>query len=145
LKTATEGVKAQMLHVGSQFMDAALMCRKMDRRIANAVGMTVDEVHCLYALATSSPSCVKVLSDVLGLSPPRTSKVLRSLEQRGYVVRTLHAEDRRMEQILLTPAGTDAAEHIVRLSNETGYRLYRKEEGNEGSPPSDADVSLFSD
>jgi DNA-binding MarR family transcriptional regulator len=119
------------------FMDTALLCRKADRRIADAVGMTVEEVHCLYAVATSMPSCVKILSDDLGLSAPRTSKVLRSLERRGYVVRLLHAEDRRMELIQLTPSGEEVAKRIIVLSKQVGDKLFKKEAVDEETLSSD--------
>ena len=126
-------------------METALLCRKADRKIAFAAGMTVEEVHCLYSVAMNSPSCVKVLSDDLGLNAPRTSKVLRSLEQRGYVVRVLHAEDRRMEQVLLTPAGTAAAKTIVRLSREIGEKILRKETVEASDSIPDQDGFRFSD
>ena len=125
-------------------MDTALLCRKADRLIACAIGMTVEEVHCLYALAATAPACVKVLSDSLGISAPRTSKVLRALERRGYVVRTLHSEDRRMEQILLTPSGRETAKKIMTLSRDVGEKLLGKDPSDENTFSADHDLFHYS-
>ena len=45
------------------------------------------------------------LGELLGLSPSNTSKVLRSVEAKGYVAREVSPEDRRQMLFSITPAG----------------------------------------
>lgn len=101
------------IEIGVGLIRLTLACRNMDKRIAARVRLTVDEIHCLCELHLTQPSCVRELSDVLQTSPPRTSKILHSLEQQGYVTRSLQPSDRRMEKVTLTDVGRIMGEKIV--------------------------------
>ncbi len=91
--------------------------------ISQSVGLSVDEMHCLNLLNSENPTCVKNLIEQLGVSSTRTSKILRSLEQRGFVTRAALESDRRMEQIFLTVKGTELRQKCLALSSDFGKRI----------------------
>ncbi len=76
-------------------------------------GLRIDEMHCLGMIFLERPSCVKILSELLELNATRTSKILRHLEQRGLVVRSLDLADHRKEHVALTEDGYQTAERII--------------------------------
>ncbi|MEK6569961.1 MAG: transcriptional regulator [Bacteroidota bacterium] len=108
---------------GADLLRLTLLCRKVDKELALSAGFSVDELHCLGVLYLERPSCVKKLSQFLGLSATRTSKILRSLEQKGYVARALQLTDRRKEQVTLTREGMEAAENVLSISSEVGKKV----------------------
>ena len=111
------------LDVASEMLRLSLLCRKADRMIAQSVGLSVDEMHCLNLLNSEKPTCVKKLVDLLGVSSTRTSKILRSLEQQGFVTRSILESDRRMEQISLTTEGLEVTRKLLALSSEIGSQI----------------------
>ncbi len=111
--------------VASQMLRLSLLCRKADRMIAQSVGLSVDEMHCLNLLSSEKPTCVKNLIEQLGVSSTRTSKILRSLEERGFVTRAALESDRRMENISLTSKGTEITRKCLVLSSEIGSQIIR--------------------
>jgi DNA-binding MarR family transcriptional regulator len=105
-------------HTASGLLRLTLLCHSIDKHLAATAGVTVDEMHCLCQLHQEQPACVKRLSELLNASPTRTSKILKNLERRTFVTRTLHPEDRRKELVTLTDRGRIVAEHIACLSTE---------------------------
>ncbi|MGA2624277.1 MAG: MarR family winged helix-turn-helix transcriptional regulator [Bacteroidota bacterium] len=108
---------------GVDLLRQTLRCREIDKHLSDKTELTVDEMHCLGVLFLERPSCVKNLSEFLGLSPTRTSKILLSLERRGSVTRTHDSADHRKEQISLTDEGKTVAEKILSLYTEIGNAL----------------------
>ena len=108
---------------GVDLLRQTLRCREIDKHLSDKTELTVDEMHCLGVLFLERPSCVKNLSEFLGLSPTRTSKILLSLERRGSVTRTHDSADHRKEQISLTDEGKTVAEKIPSLYTEIGNAL----------------------
>jgi DNA-binding MarR family transcriptional regulator len=80
-------------------------------------------MHCLSVLYSDHPPSVKRLSELINVSSTRASKILKDLENRGLVTRTLDADDRRKEQVVLTESGEKAVEEIVGLYTEIGSEL----------------------
>jgi DNA-binding MarR family transcriptional regulator len=80
-------------------------------------------MHCVGILYIERPVCAKNLSELLRLSATRISKILLSLERRGYVTRTQDSIDHRKEQIMLTERGRESAEMILSLYAEVEQRL----------------------
>ena len=109
---------------GAQLLSLSLVCRKADRDIASASGLTVDQVHCIQVLYFEKPQCVGDLCEALGVSPSRTSKILRSLEEHGYITRSLQDADRRKERVSLTEAGMKIAETAVNWAGELSGRIF---------------------
>ena len=77
-----------------------------------ATGKMLSEHAMQHAEAFSLPLLVmregisqRDLGDVLHLSPPRVSMILRELESSGLVVRRPDESDRRVTRVFLTPMG----------------------------------------
>ena len=58
-------------------------------------GICLNEGMTLCSLSKTGRLCPGELGELLGLTPSNTSKVLRSVEQKGLVTRELCNEDRR--------------------------------------------------
>jgi DNA-binding MarR family transcriptional regulator len=93
-----------------------LKCHQLEKELAAAAELSVDEFHCLTQLYALAPCCVKKLSEVLRTSPSRTSRLLHHLEERGYLTRSFGFADKRMEMLALTNDGMAAARHVLQSS-----------------------------
>ena len=93
----------------------ALLLRShhVSKKLAASIGLPADELYCLAAIHTDQPSCVKELTQILHARGPRTSKILGSLERKGFVRRTLNPEDHRREELALTDRGCHAVESVL--------------------------------
>lgn len=98
-------------------------CRGIDKYVSSRAELTVDEMHCLSVLYADHPPSVKRLSELINVSSTRASKILKDLEGREYVSRTLDADDRRKEQVVLTERGNGAVEKVIALYTEIGSEL----------------------
>jgi DNA-binding MarR family transcriptional regulator len=108
---------------GIAFIDLLVKCHRYDRDIAASLDISVDELHCLSRIYSARPYCVKELSSLLGMKPSRTSIILRDLEKRGYLTRSLSLTDKRMEQLSLTEDGIRAAEKVLNIAAEAGEKF----------------------
>lgn len=103
-------------------MEPLCRIRDLQRAIARfeagfeqAYGLNLNEGMALCTLAGRDGLCSGPLADEIGLSPSNTSKVLRSLENKGLVVCTPGLEDRR--QIRYSPTG--AGRRLLQTINGT--------------------------
>lgn len=108
---------------GSDLLRLTRRCRGIDKCASSQARIRVDEMHCLSVLYSDHPPSVKRLSELINVSSTRASKILKDLENRGLVTRTLDADDRRKEQVVLTESGEKAVEEIVGLYTEIGSEL----------------------
>ena len=98
-------------------------CRGIDKYVSSRAELTIDEMHCLSVLFSDHPSSVKRLSELINASSTRTSKILKDLEMRGLVSRTLDTSDRRKEIVVLTDEGANVIQNILSLYDEVGSEL----------------------
>ncbi len=70
-------------------------------------GICLNEGMVLCSLANAERICPGRLGELLGLTPSNTSKVLRSVESKGLVLRELCCKDRRQMYYSLTPKGRE--------------------------------------
>lgn len=68
-------------------------------------GIQHGEAFALPLLSQNEGISQRDLADVLHLSPPRVSMILRSLEISGAIVRRTDETDRRLTRVFLTPKG----------------------------------------
>ena len=108
---------------GAELLRLTRRCRGIDKYVSSRAQLTIDELHCLSVLFSEHPSSVKRLSELINVSTTRTSKILKDLEQRGYVSRNPDAEDRRKEQVLLTETGSLTVNKILSFYTEIGSEL----------------------
>lgn len=90
-----------------------LVSQKIARCLAGDAGLTVSGFHCMMQLHLAKPCCVRKLTEILGIGPTSTSKLLRSLDHKGWLTRTHNPTDRRMEQVTLTVQGMEIVEQIM--------------------------------
>jgi DNA-binding MarR family transcriptional regulator len=98
---------------GRHLLDLVLFCRKSCRELARWSGLTVEESLSVGLLHVHPPSSVKELSRSLGVTASQTSRILRSLEEKGLISRSLNTADRRVEDVSLTPRGIRVAENLL--------------------------------
>lgn len=108
---------------GIVLLRTTLKCHRIAKELAADVGLSVNELHCLMQLHIEKPCCVRKLTDVLGLRGTSISKLLRSLEEHGYIERSLDAIDRRMERVTLTVDGVKVAEQVLTISEDFVSRI----------------------
>ena len=108
---------------GAELLKLTRRCRGIDKYVSSIARLTIDEFHCLSVLFSEHPSSVKRLSELINVSSTRASKILKDLEQRGFVSRTPTAEDHRKEQVLLTETGSLAVTRILTFYAEIGSEL----------------------
>ncbi len=80
-------------------------------------------MHCLGVLFSDRPASVKRLSELINVGSTRASKILKDLEDRGLVSRSLDTADHRKEQVILTEAGERAVRRITALYAEIGSEM----------------------
>lgn len=125
-----EPVELPNATLGVELLRLTRRCRGIDKYVSSSAGLTIDEMHCLSVLLSEQPHSVTQLSELINVRPSRASKVLKGLEERGYVSRALHSLDRRKETVMLTEPGVRVAEGILTLFVEVGMELlggWRKE------------------
>jgi DNA-binding MarR family transcriptional regulator len=80
---------------------------------SDRLGVTDIEAHLLARLAAKGPASVADIQRAFGLRASTLTNALDRLERRGLLRREPHPGDRRTFLLSLTPAGIDAARHVV--------------------------------
>jgi homoprotocatechuate degradation regulator HpaR len=91
------------------------------RPILRQHGITEQQWRVLRALDTVAPVRIGALARLTLLSDPSLSRILRTLEQRGLVLRAVAAEDQRAAQVRLAAAGRTLIAQVAPHS-EARYR-----------------------
>lgn len=103
-----------------------LVTQKIARCLADDAGLSVNELNCLLLLYLEKPCCVRKLTEMLGIGTSSTSKLLRSLDGRGWLTRELDAADRRMERVALTEQGAETVRQILLAADSIAVMLLEK-------------------
>lgn len=94
------GVTTEWLNVFQE------VSRRFEATLAASVGLTITQYRILLELdATSAPVRSADLAKMLLLRPSSIAVALGQLEERGYVSRQAHAEDRRAALVAITAEG----------------------------------------
>jgi len=102
----------QMLTCLSKMMEKLCKIRDIQRAVAafehlfeKKYGICLNEGMALCSLHKASPLSSGEIGKLLGLSLSNTSKVIASLEKKGFIKRVLGAKDKRRMYFSLTAAG----------------------------------------
>ena len=87
---------------------------ELETRLIARYGVTPNEAMVLCCLGGDTLTASRI-SDNIGLSPSNTSKVLRSMEKKNLVVRSMGDIDRRQMRFTLTAKGQEL---LLDLKNE---------------------------
>jgi DNA-binding MarR family transcriptional regulator len=100
--------------LGSQLSGLACLCSRIVTTVRKRHELSAFEFHSLLALRTHHPCCVQALGGRLEFNKTKTSKVLRSLQERSLILRTSDPNDRRVDHISLSLDGEALADTILR-------------------------------
>ena len=103
-----------------------LVTQKIARCLASEADLTVNEFHCMLQLYLAKPCCVRELTKILGIESTSTSKLLRSLDRKGWITRHLDETDRRMEVVALTSPGFEVVHRIMYAADTAALALIEK-------------------
>ena len=87
-------------------------CHEKQQIIAGTVGLTVAEFKVLRAFGTDSRLTGAALSERVGLSGSRMTRIVDGLVVKKFVERETGAKDRRTMEILLTNEGKKITERL---------------------------------
>jgi DNA-binding MarR family transcriptional regulator len=88
-------------------------------RIARRLGMTMGQWELLRRLrCCSGPADQRELCCAFGVRPPTLTALIDSAEERGWIRRSPHPDDRRRRRIELTDAGAEAIAALPHLGRE---------------------------
>ncbi|MFV0419101.1 MAG: MarR family winged helix-turn-helix transcriptional regulator [Dysgonomonas sp.] len=90
----------------------------LDKEFFKDSGITLNEAIVVYSLSKECDSCASYLSDQLGLSNSRTSKILLNLERKRYIKRKVGKEDKRLMLFSLTEKGMEKKKELQRNEDE---------------------------
>jgi DNA-binding MarR family transcriptional regulator len=66
------------------------------------------------------------MSQVMGLSPSRSSRVIDNLVRKGYFIRRISTHDRRSVAVALSEKGLEVKERIRQNQKESEYNLQKR-------------------
>ncbi|MEM8561491.1 MAG: MarR family transcriptional regulator [Pseudomonadota bacterium] len=106
-----------------------LACRRLhsviddiDAQIADAVGLTRNELRCLNMLE-AEPKLARDIAEKTGLTTGSVTAMLDRLEQRSFIKRKPHPEDRRAMLVEITPQVFKRLGQMYRLMGDAVVNL----------------------
>ena len=98
---------------GEILLKFSRVCYKLNLVTCKNFDLTLGELHCLIALHTEKPCCVKELTALIGTRGTTTSKILNSLENKFIIAREIDENDKRIEKVFLTSAGEEFTRRVI--------------------------------
>lgn len=75
-------------------------------------GLTQQQVRILLQIKSNESTTLTDLAEELDINPGNLSKTCKMLEEKGFITRTRHAEDKRVWTIVLDKIGVEATDEI---------------------------------
>ncbi|WP_298653602.1 winged helix DNA-binding protein [uncultured Proteiniphilum sp.] len=91
-----------------------LICRLKDiyktlyayeKQFSEQTGITINEGALLCCLKDDKPKSANELCDFIGLSGSRVSRIIHTMEEKGFILREIGASDKRQMIFTLTDSG----------------------------------------
>ncbi len=111
----------QLQELFSEFLQALGLQRPDPVPVGFAISLS--EMFALFVLAEEAPLSQQALADRLHLEKSTVSRLIKDLEQRGWVTRERDQEDTRVLQLHLSEAGQAAAAELAHHLTERHKRL----------------------
>lgn len=112
-------------------------CQEKEERLAGQLKIHVSEFRCLRAFRGDRSLPVKTLVERINLSGSRLTRILGTLEKRGFVQRVIDEKDRRSITVNLSKKG-------IELSNKLEERYLQIHEEILDGIPKDVHAPLIS-
>jgi DNA-binding MarR family transcriptional regulator len=93
------------------------------QQIGSTYDLSEREVDCMFKIASHEDITSKDLSQLLGLSPSRGSRVVSRLVQRGFIEVSHDDQDRRSYKLSLSDNGKACYQDILQQKNLCEQRL----------------------
>lgn len=87
-------------------------CQEKEERFAEQLKIHVSEFRCLRAFRGERTLPVKVLVERINLSGSRLTRILGTLEKRGYLHREIDQKDRRGITVILSKKGIELSDKL---------------------------------
>lgn len=117
-----EVIEQQATQVALLTLELLAGCQEEEERLASRFHASVPEFRTLWMFRHEQQLTVKALLAGMSVSGSRLSRILESLEEKGYVRRSIDSEDRRSIDVCLTPKGAV----FVRTLEEQYLRIHEK-------------------
>lgn len=84
-----------------------------EKEFAEANGITINEGMVLCCMKDEQPHVAASLCEFVGLSNSRVSRVINSVESKGFITRQIGSEDRRQMVFTLTDLGRNKIKEML--------------------------------
>lgn len=111
-------------------------CQEKEERLSEQLKITVSEFRCLRAFRGDRELPIKTLVNRINLSGSRLTRILETLEHKGYLLRTIGLKDRRSINVSLSKKG-------IELSNKLEERYLQIHEEILTGIPKDMHMPLI--
>ena len=88
-----------------QIKDVYKALYTFEKEFSEGFGMTINEAMLLCCMKDGKERPANEIAEFIGLSNSRVSKIITSVEEKGWIVRAMGAEDKRKMIFSLTKAG----------------------------------------
>jgi MarR family transcriptional regulator, organic hydroperoxide resistance regulator len=98
-------------------------CQQQEGEMCHRLALTASQFACLLAMPETSSLNIQEVSQAMGLSPSRASRVVDSLVRSGLMDRSSADHDRRQQVLALTPIGRSKWQAAHKLLLECEQKL----------------------
>jgi Transcriptional regulators len=88
-----------------QIKDIYKALYSFEKEFAEKNQLTINEAMLLCCMKDEKPRSANEIAEFIGLSNPRVSKIITTVEQKGWIVRSMGEEDRRKMIFSLSKEG----------------------------------------
>ena len=111
----------QLQELFSEFLQALGLHRP--DQVPTGFSLSLSEMFALLALSAEAPMSQQALAEQLHLEKSTVSRLIKHLEQRGWVKRVRDLHDTRMFRLQLSDAGYKQASRLIKSLAERHQRL----------------------
>jgi DNA-binding MarR family transcriptional regulator len=98
-------------------------CQRQEGEMCHRLALTTSQFACLLAMPETGSRNINKVSEAMGLSPSRASRVADSLVRSGLLDRRVAHHDRRQQVLALTPLGRSKWQAAHKLLLECEQKL----------------------
>jgi len=98
-------------------------CMEDEKQIRTLCNVSLAEYKAVLEIETTEIITCNVLSEKMGLSISRGSRIIDSLVRKGYLLRMLNPEDRRSFFLSFSPKGTKIKKQIGQERTNCEYKI----------------------
>lgn len=102
---ATQQTKTAAAEIAELTFQLLANCQEKEERLAEQLKITVSEFRCMRAFRGEKKLSVKTLVERINVSGSRLTRILESLEKKGYLMRVIDLHDRRSITVTLSKKG----------------------------------------